>query len=421
MTRLMKTVALILALMLILSVPVQARSEREQEDDLIQELINYFLHYQDRAQTDYLRILAQLNTLDPALGRTWSDILDFWIHLNRDMQVHNRTLPENLPDDDSLCIVVMGYYLKSDGTMRPELYRRLEVALQAAEQYPNSYILCTGGGRNATEAGQMAKWLIKKGIPEGRIIREAKATSTIENATYGCALLYRDYPQVKSLAVITSDYHIFRSCLYFHTQSALDALELGTDPMKVVAAASCPINPNAPADIETQAEGMSILTGVSIENLKQPRLDQLVRIQISGPAEYTAGQEPDLIVTAHYASGFSREITDDALFSLPDLSLSGVHTVTVSYEEGGIQKSASSDQHFLPAVPDSDADATQAIIPPPSIETPASSAATDSHPRFIPGVSVMVICILLVCLIIQIRTKQEKKRRRRTRPTIRLD
>ena len=418
MTLFKKAAALVLVLAVFLSAPVHARGESNQTDLLIQELVNFFLHHQDDAETDYIRILSEMNALDPALAQTWSNILDFWIYLNRDMQVHNSILPDGLPSDDSLCIVIMGYYLKSDGSMRSELYDRLEVALRSAEKYPNSYILCTGGGKNATEARQMAKWLIKQGIPEERIIRETKATSTIENATYGCALLYRDYPQVSSLAVITSDYHIYRSCLYFHTQSALDAQKLGISPMRVVASATCPIRPLTSADIETQAEGISILTGISIENLSQPALDQLTEIQISGPAEYRIGQELDLIVTAHYASGFSREVTDEAEFTVSDLAVAGHRTVTASYEEGGIQKNAVFDLEILqPVLDTNDIQATipsSENIPPVSAEeVPQIAPVSIIYPAF--------ICIFLLIIILLIRAKQRKKRRRRPKPTIKLD
>lgn len=420
MIRFKKAAALVLLLAVFFSAPVHARAESSRTDLLIQELVNYFLHYQDNAETDYVRILSEMNTLDPDLAQTWSHILDFWIYLNRDMQVHNSVLPDGLPNDDSLCIVIMGYYLKSDGTMRSELYDRLEVALQSAEKYPNSYILCTGGGKNATEAGQMAKWLIKQGIPEERIIRETKATSTIENATYGCALLYRDYPQVSSLAVITSDYHIYRSCLYFHTQSALDAQKLGVAPMQVIASATCPIRPLTAGDIETQAEGISILTGISIEDLSQPNRDQLIKIQISGPAEYQVGHEPNLIVTAHYASGFSREVTDDAVFTFSDLDVSGHRSGTASYEEGGIQKSAAFDLEILQPVAEAEPDDIPETVP-PTEEIPAVSADEITQAGPVSAVCLLVICILLLIILLQIRAKQQKKRRRRPKPTIKLD
>lgn len=75
--------------------------------------------------------------------------------------MYNDVLPDGLPDTDELCIVVLGFQLNPDGSMRDELINRLNVALRSAEKYPNAYIVCTGGGTasgnaSATEAGEMA-------------------------------------------------------------------------------------------------------------------------------------------------------------------------------------------------------------------------------------------------------------------------
>ena len=59
-------------------------------------------------------------------------------------------------------MVVLGYQLNADGTMRDELLERLRVAKASAEKYPNAYIVCTGGptayeDKTVTEAGRMAE------------------------------------------------------------------------------------------------------------------------------------------------------------------------------------------------------------------------------------------------------------------------
>ena len=57
-------------------------------------------------------------------------------------------------------LVILGQRLKADGSMKDELIRRLKVGLDVSEQYPNAYVVCTGGGtakenKEVTEAGQM--------------------------------------------------------------------------------------------------------------------------------------------------------------------------------------------------------------------------------------------------------------------------
>ena len=192
-----KFCALLLVLVLLLPLTSGVSAAETSADDLIRQMINYYHHYQADAQTDIDLLLEELEKQSPSLADRWDGILDFWIHLNKDMSVHDPVLPDGLPNDNSLCIVIMGFYLEANGEIRQELADRLNVALASAEKYPNAYILCTGGGtasKNAkvTEAGQMAQWLTDRGISQERIITETKASSTIENAKLGCDLLYRD-------------------------------------------------------------------------------------------------------------------------------------------------------------------------------------------------------------------------------------
>ena len=67
-----------------------------------------------------------------------------------------------------LCIVIMGYDLRDDGSMKEELIDRLVVGLSSALKYPNAYVAVTGGATSdvpgVTEAGQMAQWLMERGL-----------------------------------------------------------------------------------------------------------------------------------------------------------------------------------------------------------------------------------------------------------------
>ncbi len=111
-------------------------------------------------------------------------------------------LPDGLPDADELCIVVLGFQLNPDGSMKDELVHRLTVALESTKKYPNSYIVCTGGGtaaenESATEADEMAKWLINQGVDTGRIIVEDNSITTAQNAIFTYDILTSKYPSVK--------------------------------------------------------------------------------------------------------------------------------------------------------------------------------------------------------------------------------
>ncbi|MBR0216373.1 MAG: YdcF family protein, partial [Clostridia bacterium] len=153
--------------------------------------------------------LSGLASLDPVLGEKWNRIMDLW----EAAVTVNDHLPEALPQDDSLCLVVLGFQLNPDGSMREELIQRLEVVLEASKQYPKAFIVCTGGGTaaddpTATEASRMAQWLEAHGVDASRLIVENKSLTTAQNAMYTLRMLEEQHPQISSLAVISSDYHI---------------------------------------------------------------------------------------------------------------------------------------------------------------------------------------------------------------------
>ena len=168
------------------------------------------------------RALSGLASLDPALGEKWTRIMDLW---EAPVAV-NDALLEGLPDDDSLCLVALGFQLNPDGTMREELVERLRVLLAASEKYPRAIIVCTGGGTaaddpTATEAGRMADWLESRGVDPSRLIVEDHSLTTAQNAIYTFDILAAQYPQVKQIAIVSSDYHIATGVLLFGAEAIL--------------------------------------------------------------------------------------------------------------------------------------------------------------------------------------------------------
>ena len=129
--------------------------------------------------------LSAISAIDPSLGEKWTRIMDLW---EAPVTV-NAELPDGLPEDDSLCLVGLGFQLNPDGTMRDELIERLNVMLAASEKYPNAIIVCTGGGTaaddpTATESCRMAEWLEARGVNPSRMIIEDHSLTTAQNAIY---------------------------------------------------------------------------------------------------------------------------------------------------------------------------------------------------------------------------------------------
>ena len=220
----------LMAILFILTgVPAFAEDSPEQTAaaPLIRDMILYYGCHGEAAEEEIRAQLDALKETDRSTGALWEDIMDYWRYADQELEIRTKKLPDDLPKDDSLALVILGNVLNADGSMRDELLGRLQVGLACAAQYPNAYIICSGGGtakenRAVTEAGQMGAWLLEQGLDEKRLILEDRSLSTIENAQLTLDILHRECPHVASLAVISSDYHAARGCLLFETVSLMN-------------------------------------------------------------------------------------------------------------------------------------------------------------------------------------------------------
>ena len=197
---------------------------------LIERLVVSYAAYGQRDE----RTLSELAAKDSALADQWTRIMDLW---EGQVQVYD-ALPDGLPEDDTLCLVALGFQLNPDGTMREELIERLKVLKAASEKYPRAMIVCTGGGTatnapTATEAGAMADWLLEQGVDPERVLVEDKSLTTAQNAIYSFDLLGERCPQATQIAIISSDYHIATGALLFGAEAILRG-----SPARVVSNAS---------------------------------------------------------------------------------------------------------------------------------------------------------------------------------------
>lgn len=212
--------------------------------------------------------LDALEAEGPAEGALWRRIMTDWARLNEAGFENHRVLPDDLPQDDSLCIVVFGYGLGADGSIQPELEDRLYVALNAARQYPDAYVAVTGGQTSevagVTEGGQMAAWLRAQGVAESRLIVEDQALSTTQNAANTYKLLTSAYPQVKTLAVVTSDYHVACAGVMLQIWSDYQSQVNGAPALNVAAGVSCATDtPVGDRMLSSQARGIAQITGTA--------------------------------------------------------------------------------------------------------------------------------------------------------------
>jgi len=97
----------------------------------------------------------------------------------------------------------------------PSLMERLITTLEYAQEYKEPKIIVTGGqgpGETIPEAEAMKKFLVQKGIPESRIVKEDKSTSTFENIKFSRDIIETiDEREDIKILVVTSDFHILRT------------------------------------------------------------------------------------------------------------------------------------------------------------------------------------------------------------------
>src|SRR5699024_4377841 len=156
----------------------------------------------------YEESLVALKDLDQKTAEEYEQKIQF-VEGMKDL-TFEKEVPDDLPEDNH-AFIILGYALSDEGEMEDTLLERLKVAEEAAEAYPESKIIVTGGvpKNGVTEADVMYDWLIEQGIDETRIIKENMATDTIENALFSMDIVNRE--NLKDLTLITSATHMRRS------------------------------------------------------------------------------------------------------------------------------------------------------------------------------------------------------------------
>ncbi len=307
---------------------------------LISELLSYYQEYQDKAETDIQRVLSELKAVDATKASVWEKVMDYWMDVNQPGFAQIGTVPENLPEDDRLAIVILGFALNDDGTMKDELIGRLQTGLDIAEEYPNAYVVVTGGGTaannpNVTEGGLMGQWLLDQGLDEERLIVENRAPDTVGNAKYTYEILVTEYPSVESVVLVTSDYHVPRGCILYYSKFVLDAIENNTKQLEIISNAGYNTGTNGYESISLQVRGVASIMGVSSSNLPAVTLSNLTGLHIEQDQPYVSNEELNLKVTARYDSGFERNVSDKIVVTGFDINGDASQVVEVSYTENG--------------------------------------------------------------------------------------
>lgn len=111
-------------------------------------------------------------------------------------------------------VIVLGCGIWPDGRPTLALAMRLNKAIEYYEENPHVNIIVSGGqGPNEPypEALAMKEYLINHGIPDEKIIKEDKSTSTRENFEYSRRLMNISDDKIEKIVFITNDFHVFRA------------------------------------------------------------------------------------------------------------------------------------------------------------------------------------------------------------------
>lgn len=312
-------------------------------DTLVAKLIYY---HQNGAETDELRILSSIKEISESEYEKWNSVMETWTWIENDMVENVDVAPAGLPNDNTHAFVVLGFALKENGEMEDELVGRLQVALDSATKYPNSYVLVTGGviKNGWTEGDRMYEWLTNNGLDSSRIIVEKASSNTAENAAFSFEKLYNDY-DINTVSIITSQYHLKRSSILYYTQSLISAETYNKEPIEVVLSGNAGWyrEDKTSEELWLKAYSLTLIAGVfdTYSKLTEETapISVLQDLTVSGDLEYIVGDQLNLTVTAHYdVEEFQRDVTALATIEGYDSNTLGKQTISITYLENDVEK-----------------------------------------------------------------------------------
>ncbi len=113
-------------------------------------------------------------------------------------------------------VVILGSGVNSDGRPSAVMQTRVDAALQYLKNHPDAAIVVSGGQHGdapISEAESMKEVLLEQGISEEQIYLEPDSRTTAENLRYTAELIRKNGLST-TIALVTSEFHLARSCLY---------------------------------------------------------------------------------------------------------------------------------------------------------------------------------------------------------------
>ncbi|MCM1127843.1 MAG: YdcF family protein [Lachnospiraceae bacterium] len=107
-------------------------------------------------------------------------------------------------------LVVLGAQMKTSGPSKALQYR-LDAAIDYLADNPDTCVIVSGGqgsDEHISEAQGMYDYLVSKGIPAERIIKEDQSKNTFQNLTFSAEYLDKEKD---SAGVVSNNFHVFRA------------------------------------------------------------------------------------------------------------------------------------------------------------------------------------------------------------------
>jgi uncharacterized SAM-binding protein YcdF (DUF218 family) len=111
-------------------------------------------------------------------------------------------------------VIVLGCGIWPDGRPTLSLIERLDKAIAYYKENPHVTLIVSGGkGPNEpySEAQAMETYLLERGIPQEKILKEDQSTSTRENFEFSRRLMNVPNDARVRIVFVTNDFHILRS------------------------------------------------------------------------------------------------------------------------------------------------------------------------------------------------------------------
>lgn len=126
---------------------------------------------------------------------------------------------KNNHPETACTVIVLGCRVKN-GLPTRMLRKRLDCAFEYLNKNPESCCILSGGKGDdeiISEAEAMYRYLLNKGIPSDRLIKENQSTSTKENIKFSMNII-ADLGIIPQIAVVTDGFHQFRAHLIAKNQ-----------------------------------------------------------------------------------------------------------------------------------------------------------------------------------------------------------